>query len=90
MQREKPQDKFSTLNPIELFKLYFTDDLLNNILKYTNQTNNSKKGFRNFVNLTQHLKLSARIISYEELKIYIGILLVMSVNKLTSTKGNEI
>ena len=89
------QEERSGLDPYELFQLYFTDELFQHFYESTRYNadkisqKTKTKRFTVLSQLTQKKSFEKLPITKSEIKVYLGILLFMSLNKVGSYVGNQ-
>ena len=88
-----PQYAFKDLDPMEIFQLFFTDELLQHFVDASNfQISRFKKNCQSFWNgrciSINNFELSQSFISLNEIKIFLGIRLLFGVNTKPCFLGN--
>jgi len=82
-----PQDNFEGLDPYQMFKLYFTEELFEHIFNSTNyhRTHFNKTNYCRLYNITKkEMKRETprnKEIEFEEIKVFLGILLFMAFSR---------
>jgi len=84
------QEDYGEYNPYELFQLFFTNDLFQHFYestKYHAEKKNHKTKSKRYEVLVQKKSYCKLPIKKNEIKVYLGILLFMSLNKLGNYTG---
>ena len=84
-----PQYKYVDYSPGELFELYFTPELCQNIVAYTNhKLEKFRKSVRYQYLKREHLKLRYVNVTINEFKVFLGMKLYFNFSNKANRKGN--